>query len=290
MKPYEVGMFKRFLNTIGADEMFVGCYRTRRWKANPESIEEYLYKSDVKDVCLRAFYFLLNNRCGYDYWESVQQRWENYLEKNYDEEHSKDWKKLRGVHRHYICTNWDNKQWWHINNRTDTAARVSALLVKLGMNEYVTDIKEEVEVEEPKLEEENLLAKFGLVDITDVTARSNGARLKPNTISINSGKGTHKITFNNDDTEFVVKNGDFHYANIMINTNKDVFIVFSNDDKGLNVSRTKSAKGEPRNLVLCSKNMVAKVQSVLHIQDDYSNCNVKMVGNNEKCIIYQVTL
>ena len=78
MKPYEVGMFKHFLMLKGMESVYINSYRTRRWKGNPESIEEFLFDCDPSRVFITAFYFVQNSRFGYEYWTKMQQDWDMY--------------------------------------------------------------------------------------------------------------------------------------------------------------------------------------------------------------------
>ena len=99
MKPYEVATFKKFLQINGMDSLFINHYRTRRWEHNPQSIEEYMFRADTEDVCMKAFYFVQNSTYGFEFWDNMQERFCKYVKDAYNQEHADNWRKMHGRKR-----------------------------------------------------------------------------------------------------------------------------------------------------------------------------------------------
>ena len=74
MKPYNVALFKHFIDSNGMTTVFISNFKNYHLKRNPKSIEEFLQQVSEDEVCLQAFYFVVNSRWGYDYWLDMQKK------------------------------------------------------------------------------------------------------------------------------------------------------------------------------------------------------------------------
>jgi len=74
MKPFEVAVFKQFLERRGMVTPFINLFRRYRINTNPMLIEDYLRQIDASEVCVKAFYWLVNSRWGFDYFGRKRKR------------------------------------------------------------------------------------------------------------------------------------------------------------------------------------------------------------------------
>ena len=77
--------------------VYINTYRKRHHKTNPISIEEFLATADVHEVCTHAFYFVTNERWGYDYWTQMQKEWLEFLKANEGNYSADEWWKMKGI-------------------------------------------------------------------------------------------------------------------------------------------------------------------------------------------------
>lgn len=127
MTPLQVALFKQFTTTKGMESMFISMYRKWHLRTNPLSLEEYLRKADHLNVYMAAFYFQINQKFGFDFWQRMQNHFLKFIkseEKNHDGE---DWTDLKGIYKE-LRLNWDAPKHWAYENRSDTAKRLGITL------------------------------------------------------------------------------------------------------------------------------------------------------------------
>lgn len=84
MKEKNVKLFKQFLQYRGLEKIFAGLYRTHRFQANPEDLEQYLTECDAFFVISEAFDFEHIKVTGpYDsqFWKDLNKMWIKYMRK-----------------------------------------------------------------------------------------------------------------------------------------------------------------------------------------------------------------
>lgn len=306
MRPYEVGMFKKFLQINGLDSLFRSSYKSHKWTLNPKSIEEFLYSVNAEEVCLRAFYFYAGTKFGYDYWLDKQEKWNEYRKSNYDPEHAENWVKLRGNFRSMLTQDWDSQKWWKHNNKAVAKKRILGIFENLGIP-YVTDdvvagiVDDEDEDEEEVASELNTVTKTAHDDdeedvtedflagfvLMDVDGKKQGQRtLKENEASVNTRNNQGKITFSRAVSEEAKKRGGYRCAALMRGKNGEIVIVF-NDKSGIDISNG-WVERKNTNLTVGSKDMTLKVHGMLGLQSDYSIVNVKKLGKTDDYVAYQL--
>ena len=82
MTPIQIAYFKHFLFDRGLQYHYIGNYRGRKQKGNPESLEEFLQEASPAKAIMGAFYFKMNSDYGFDYWNDVKEKWLAYLNLN----------------------------------------------------------------------------------------------------------------------------------------------------------------------------------------------------------------
>lgn len=84
MKEKNIKLFKQFLQFRGLEKIFAGLYRTHRFQANPEDLEQYLTECDAFFVISEAFDFEHIKVTGpYDsqFWKDLNKMWIKYMRK-----------------------------------------------------------------------------------------------------------------------------------------------------------------------------------------------------------------
>ena len=132
MKPFEVALFKHFIESKGMVTVYINTYRKRHHKTNPISIEEFLATADVNEVCSHAFYFVINERWGYDYWTQMQKEWLEFLKANEGNYSADEWWKMNGITK-ILRYNWDAAKHWRQEKRLTAAIRLGIDLSLLGI-------------------------------------------------------------------------------------------------------------------------------------------------------------
>ena len=82
MKPKNVKLFKQFLKFRGLDVMFMGLYKSYRFKDNPESLDDYLENVDSMFVIQEAFDFnriKAESSFNAKFWSDLSKRWVKYM-------------------------------------------------------------------------------------------------------------------------------------------------------------------------------------------------------------------
>ena len=313
MKPFEVALFKHFIESKGMVTVYINTYRKRHHKTNPISIEEFLATADVNEVCSHAFYFVTNERWGYDYWTQMQKEWLEFLKANEGNYSSDEWWKMKGITK-ILRYNWDAAKHWRQEKRLTAAIRLGIDLSLLGIagkenKEPPTKMSEEYirekgleEFEKSKAKPESECKTHDLIEFTDddeedllrdfmdieLKPKANERRiLKDNEASVNTRNNSFRFTFNQKISADVKARGGYEYASLLRNNHGDVIIKL-NDEKGVPV-QDGSRSRKKSNVVIHSRALVGKLVDFLGVEREYNIVNVKEVAKTNDFVAYLVT-
>lgn len=306
MKPYHVALFKHFIDSNGMTTVFISNFKNYPLKRNPKSIEEFLRQVSEEDVCLQAFYFVVNASWGYDYWLNMQKKFIELLKEHEDDDGQDKWYLFRGKCK-ILRNNWDTRH-WRQESKSDTAKRY-------GMEElhgYATSKKDEAK-EDAKLiefydgdekkddeDDEKLDIKtyikgkpdekksiFGEFEFLDIRQRpSSHGRLMDDEVSINTKNGHKKITFNQKISKEIKKRGGYEYAAILKNKKGDIALIL-NDEKGVTIQD--GGTRENSNVIISHKELVGKVVTFLNITNEYEIAKVTEIEKTNDYVAYILT-
>ena len=323
MKPFQIALFKHFLEQKGMVTIYINTYRRNHLKKNPASIEEFLKIVDVTEVCTKAFIFYINTDYGYDYWSKMELMWMEFLAANENNYTADEWYKLQGMSK-ILRNNWDAAKHWKQESKLTTAIRMGIDLKLIGAEECTptappTKLSEEylretthkevmdfkgipehdadkgIEVK-PKKEDTDIDFSFeddldGL-NILDIKPRShNSTRLKDDEISLNLRNKKSSITFNLKVSKEIQARGGYEYAAIA-NEKEGVCIVL-NDAKGVPMLDGKSHKtggALSSNACINSKVLCARLEALLNITEDYTVLKIREYKRNNNYVAYIVSL
>ena len=313
MKPFEVALFKNFIESKGMVTVYINTYRKRHHKTNPISIEEFLATADVNEVCSHAFYFVTNERWGYDYWTQMQKEWLEFLKANEGNYSADEWWKMKGITK-ILRYNWDAAKHWRQEKRLTAAIRLGIDLSLLGLagkenKEPPTKMSEEYirekgleEFEKAKAKPESECKTHDLIEFTDddeedllrdfmdieLKPKANERRiLKDNEASVNTRNNSFRFTFNQTISADVKSRGGYEYASLLRNKQGDVIIKL-NDEKGVPV-QDGSRSRKKSNVVIHSRALVGKLVDFLGVEREYNIVNVKEVAKTNDFVAYLVT-
>lgn len=313
MKPFEVALFKHFIESKGMVTVYINTYRKRHHKTNPISIEEFLSTADVNEVCTHAFYFVTNERWGYDYWTQMQKEWLEFLKANEGNYSADEWWKMKGITK-ILRYNWDAAKHWRQEKRLTAAIRLGIDLSLLGIagkenKEPPTKMSEEYirekgleEFEKAKAKPESECKTHDLIEFTDddeedllrdfmdieLKPKANERRiLKDNEASVNTRNNSFRFTFNQTISADVKARGGYEYASLLRNNHGDVIIKL-NDEKGVPV-QDGSRSRKKSNVVIHSRALVGKLVDFLGVEREYNIVNVKEVAKTNDFVAYLVT-
>ena len=313
MKPFEVALFKHFIESKGMVTVYINTYRKRHHKTNRISIEEFLATADVNEVCSHAFYFVTNERWGYDYWTQMQKEWLEFLKANEGNYSADEWWKMKGITK-ILRYNWDAAKHWRQEKRLTAAIRLGIDLSLLGIagkenKEPPTKMSEEYirekgleEFEKSKAKPESECKTHDLIEFTDddeedllgdfvdieLKPKANERRiLKDNEASVNTRNNSFRFTFNQTISADVKARGGYEYASLLRNNHGDVIIKL-NDEKGVPV-QDGSRSRKKSNVVIHSRALVGKLVDFLGVEREYNIVNVKEVAKTNDFVAYLVT-
>ena len=293
--------------------VYINTYRKRHHKTNPISIEEFLATADVNEVCSHAFYFVTNERWGYDYWTQMQKEWLEFLKANEGNYSSDEWWKMKGITK-ILRYNWDAAKHWRQEKRLTAAIRLGIDLSLLGIagkenKEPPTKMSEEYirekgleEFEKAKSKTESECKTHDLIEFTDddeedllgdfvdieLKPKANERRiLKDNEASVNTRNNSFRFTFNQKISADVKSRGGYEYASLLRNNHGDVIIKL-NDEKGVPV-QDGSRSRKKSNVVIHSRALVGKLVDFLGVEREYNIVNVKEVAKTNDFVAYLVT-
>ena len=293
--------------------VYINTYRKRHHKTNPISIEEFLATADVNEVCSHAFYFVTNERWGYDYWTQMQKEWIEFLKANEGNYSADEWWKMKGITK-ILRYNWDAAKHWRQEKRLTAAIRLGIDLSLLGIagkenKEPPTKMSEEYirekgleEFEKAKSKTESECKTHDLIEFTDddeedllgdfvdieLKPKANERRiLKDNEASVNTRNNSFRFTFNQKISTDVKASGGYEYASLLRNNHGDVIIKL-NDEKGVPV-QDGSRSRKKSNVVIHSRALVGKLVDFLGVEREYNIVNVKEVAKTNDFVAYLVT-
>ena len=293
--------------------VYINTYRKRHHKTNPISIEEFLATADVNEVCSHAFYFVTNERWGYDYWTQMQKEWLEFLKANEGNYSADEWWKMKGITK-ILRYNWDAAKHWRQEKRLTAAIRLGIDLSLLGIagkenKEPPTKMSEEYirekgleEFEKAKAKPESECKTHDLIEFTDddeedllgdfvdieLKPKANERRiLKDNEASVNTRNNSFRFTFNQKISADVKSRGGYEYASLLRNNHGDVIIKL-NDEKGVPV-QDGSRSRKKSNVVIHSRALVGKLVDFLGVEREYNIVNVKEVAKTNDFVAYLVT-
>ena len=293
--------------------VYINTYRKRHHKTNPISIEEFLATADVNEVCSHAFYFVTNERWGYDYWTQMQKEWLEFLKANEGNYSADEWWKMKGITK-ILRYNWDAAKHWRQEKRLTAAIRLGIDLSLLGIagkenKEPPTKMSEEYirekgleEFEKSKAKQESECKTHDLIEFTDddeedllgdfvdieLKPKANERRiLKDNEASVNTRNNSFRFTFNQKISADVKSRGGYEYASLLRNNHGDVIIKL-NDEKGVPV-QDGSRSRKKSNVVIHSRALVGKLVDFLGVEREYNIVNVKEVAKTNDFVAYLVT-
>ena len=290
MTPYEIALFKTYIDGKGMATPFIQLFRKYRIRTNPTHIEDYFKSVDAKSVCMKAFYWLTNSRWGYDYWRDVQNGFDEYLRNKRatrEEDTELEWWSLHGMYK-ILRTNWDAEKHWKMETvkkaelrlgiikREEREDRLPIEIVSFGSDDDADDLDDEKDIKTTH----DPLSEFNFVDISP-----RRSVLKPDEASINTRNKKFSLTFNQPES-LAIHNKGFKYAALMRNNRGDI-VVLVNETTGVKIlDTTMNEKGG--NCVINNKQLISRIIAFLDIKDDYKIIKVKVLAKNEECIAYQL--
>ena len=302
----EIAMFKTFLDAGGAVGAFIGLYRTRKLKENPQSIEEYLRQVDPSNVCMRAFYWVCNSTFGYDYWQHIQSNWDEF--RAYDFEITDDdiLELSRGAE--ILRRNWDSQKYFRDESKVEAAARLGIKLPRHVVKKIVEEYRRSAVNGKPRDMAEALMLEYeneaeriinnkcnnddvALEDFEDVIVKAKSSlrrRLLDNELSLNMRDSRGRITINMFVSEEMSKRGGYEYAALKCNKQGDV-ILFFNDDDGVPVQDKKTHDGRVANVTIGITSFCEKLHTLLNISSEFEILKMKEVAKTSDYVAYLIT-
>lgn len=306
MTPLQVALFKQFTTTKGMESMFISMYRKWHVRTNPLSLEEYLRKADPLNVYMAAFYFQINQKFGFDYWQRMQNQFLDFLKVEEPKHDEELWTDLKGVYKD-LRLNWDAPKHWAYEKRGDAARRLGITLpeekerlIREAEEDAAREEKEFADVPEyadahglemkPQVDDVDFEDDFDEFNIIDLKPRShNATRLKDDEISLNLRNKKSCITFNSFVSREIQERGGYEYAAVA-NEKNGVLLVL-NDVKGVPMlDGTNGKNGTNGNATINSKVLCARIEALLNITDDYTVLKIREYKRNNNYVAYIVSL
>lgn len=286
----EIAIFKRFMGQLELRKNFIKKYkRSIGMTRNPQSIEKYLSNVEPEKVITSAVRnFVTNEAMGYDFWQSVDMSWQEFLRK-LRSSHTYDHEEASTMHGFFsaLRENWDKEKPW-------VYEPVSVAQIRYGLKGEETDVTDSETEDAAILTETDDAPLIELVEDKDPLAdfeffdspTSVNFRLKSDEMSINFNNGTYKLTFNRMVSEEIEKAGLF-FARLAKNRLGDVCLIFGRSN-GAKLSYHSTRNGKV-NITLNSKDITTKLRTLLNIKPDYSTLNIKSLPSTSDFLIYKVT-
>lgn len=294
----EIAIFKRFIGNHELRRNFIAKYRKSIGMThNPESIEKYLSNVEPTKVITSAVkHFITNEAMGYDFWQSVNESWLQYLKKmraSYTtEQYSPD--ELRGYFS-VLRENWDKDKPW-VFDPIPVAQLRYGIITPEEAGITTDDKKEEqapADVPEADFgketdEQPDPLADFDFFEPQD----RQWTKLNRGDASINFRSGSFKITFNKYDSEDAASR---NIACAKVSKSKstgDICLVFAKEGMLQNASRvTYASNGRTgKNLTVNSKDICVKLHALLNLKQDYTVLCVEQLQSTPDYLIYKLSV
>ena len=315
MKPFEIALFKHFIENKGMVTIYINLYRKYHLKTNPISIEEFLSKVDVTEVCTKAFYFVANSNYGYDYWMKMELMWMEFLATNENNYTADEWYKLQGMSK-ILRTNWDAARHWKEESKLTAAIRLGIDLKLIGADgkentapptklseEYLREkTKKEMSEQDISVIQESAKKKdvtsdtkasgniFGEFELLSLLPSSHNARrLKDDECSVNTRDNKGRVTFNQKISNEIKARGGYEYCSLMRNKKGEVLLLLNDTDThGVPVQDGCKAR-KNQNVCVSSKVLVEKIVTFLDIKHDYEIIRCTEVEKTDEYAAYLLT-
>lgn len=307
--------------------VYINQYRKNHWEQNPISIEEFLAKVDVSEVCTKAFYFIRNSNYGYDYWSQMQLLWIEFLAANENNYGCDEWWKLQDQSK-ILRYNWDAAKHWRKESRYTTALRMGIDLKLLGLEDKentapptklseeflrestrkevmerdFTKEKEEsrVKKDEPKLDDAPKVETptnepkpttesniFGKFEFMDLRPRKNDARRLKDD-EISINRRSDKGRITfNQFLSKEFKARGGYEYAALMRNEKGEVVLLMNDTKGVPVVDGTSTRSNS-NVTIGSKTMVEKLVTFLNIEHEYEIVRLVEIEKTTDYVAYLV--
>lgn len=327
MKPFEIALFKHFIEGKGMTTVYINQYRKNHWEQNPISIEEFLAKVDVSEVCTKAFYFIRNSNYGYDYWSQMQLLWIEFLAANENNYGCDEWWKLQDQSK-ILRYNWDAAKHWRKESRYTTALRMGIDLKLLGLEDKentapptklseeflrestrkevmerdFTKEKEEsrVKKDEPKVDDAPKVETptnepkpttesniFGKFEFMDLRPRKNDARRLKDD-EISINRRSDKGRITfNQFLSKEFKARGGYEYAALMRNDRGEVVLLMNDTKGVPVVDGTSTRSNS-NVTIGSKTMVEKLVTFLNIEHEYEIVRLVEIEKTTDYVAYLV--
>lgn len=291
MKPYEVAMFKKFLENMGVDTVYINMYRKNKVIGNPESLEKFLYTTPTNEVCTKAFYFIANSDYGYDYWTNAGKKFLEYVTDEWDEDHANDWWRMRGSRRKLLKKNYDAIEFWKYESRTAARQRIAEMMPEYAClledeKEKGKDVLDSIVIPEKSEsiivagkkheEKKDFLSEFEFVGMDKPTAR-----LKRDEVRVNTRNRRWNICINKDETDKIRNIGRFKCVALMKRKDGQLALFFNNIN-GCNVSDNE----RDANININSKELVTSIKSHLEEKSNFFVLKIKEIAHTDEYIAY----
>lgn len=298
----EIAIFKRFIGQHELRKNFIGKYRKSiGMTRNPESIEKYLSNVEPTKVITSAIkHFITNEAMGFDFWQSVNESWLQYLKKmrsshTIEQENPVN---LRSSYFSALRENWDKDKPWVYEPISVAQLRYGIISPEeAGITDDDKEEKKEKELSPDdtktdsgnKTEEQpDPLADFDFFEPQD----RQWAKLNRGDASINFRSGSFKITFNKYDSEDAYSH---NIACAKVSKSKstgDICLVFAKEGMLQNASRvTYATNGRTgKNLTINSKDTCTKLHTLLNLKQDYTILRVEQLQSTPDYLIYKLSV
>lgn len=310
MKPFEIALFKHFLEDKGMTTVWINLYRKNHLPENPISIEEFLKNVSIENVFTKAFRFFVNSDYGFDYWSKMAVMWKDFVNANKDNYTANEWYKLTGMSK-ILRKNWDAAKHWKEETKVTAAIRLGIDLSLIGLQDKATTaqttrLSEEFLRERTRREmdgidlsskqetkddskDKNAGSIFGEFELLSLRPKShNSRRLKDDEASINTRDNRGRITFNQKISNEIKERGGYEYCSLLRNKKGDIILLFNDTDtSGATVIDGNARPNQ--NVCISSKMMVEKIIALLDIKNDYEIIKVTEVEKTDDYVAYLVT-
>ena len=210
----EIAIFKHFIGRHELRKNFIAKYRKSiGMTRNPESIEKYLSNVEPEKVIQNAVkHFVANEAMGFDFWQSVNDSWRQYL------------KKMRASHtieqenpinlRGYFSAlreNWDKDKPWVYDP-------ISVAQLRYGLITEDEEPQVETPVGQEQVQEDDGHddVDIDFFDIDKTSRQVNG--LRQGIMSVNVRNHSYKLGVNRTDTKDIAAK---HIKYVMAGTLKN---------------------------------------------------------------------
>lgn len=299
MTPVQIAYFKHFLYDTGIQKMYVYRYRHFRLKddgempGNPESLEQFFMEQPIYKVIMKAFYFEVNSQYGFDFWNSINEKWKKYWEMNEDNINNTKYMTLRGSFS-ILRQNWDKPKFWKdLDTSEETYKRMNIeppqeVPYNIKSESSINDTAETASIEKPVQNKGALLEGFSLVETINTVG---GKKMRVNDVSINLRNGGYRITFSAKVSEKLKKH-NYEYVKFLTNyATKEIALVF-NHLNGCKITIKKNGHTDTKNVTINSKDIVEHIHNFYHLNkmNDYFTLEITDTIQQDTNTIFKLKL